>query len=101
MSQPVSRSFGDIHNPGYDMWVADRAKRRYNEYVSETRTQPATVAAVTSCGWMFHGVTRHDNGDGTVTLPLGGWRLHQQRRTRPWRQLDLPVVPPARHPQEP
>lgn len=29
---------------------------------------------MTGCGWQFHGVGRRENGDGTVTLTLEGWR---------------------------
>lgn len=25
------------------------------------------------CPWMFHGIGRHENGDGTVTLVMDGW----------------------------
>ena len=27
-----------------------------------------------TCPWMFHGVSRRENGDGTTTLTLTGWR---------------------------
>lgn len=26
------------------------------------------------CAWQFHGISRRDNGDGTVTLEMSGWR---------------------------
>lgn len=29
---------------------------------------------MSTCAWQFHGVTRHENGDGTVTLTLTGHR---------------------------
>lgn len=28
---------------------------------------------MTKCPHMFHGITRQENGDGTVTLTLSGW----------------------------
>lgn len=74
--------------------IAESAKPGYNEGVTETQTpghhpaEPDDEVAyyaslpdldagdrpADSCGWMFHGVTRRDNGDGTVTLTLDGWR---------------------------
>jgi hypothetical protein len=31
------------------------------------------ACAAEPCSWMFHGVDRRENGDGTVTLTLTGW----------------------------
>lgn len=35
------------------------------------------------CPWQFHGIDRADNGDGTVTLTLDGWRYTSNEERDP------------------